>query len=168
MASRKSIPLAVCSALLLVIGCSDGGVGGGDRKSVYPVKGKITMNGAPVAGATVTFSPQSEQPVAYGRTNSSGEYALTTYDANDGAAEGEYVVLVSKSVSASSSESSGQSMHDAMTAGASGGGAHGGGSGQAEESGSLLPEKYSSQADSGLKATVSSSGDNNFDFDLQP
>lgn len=162
----------MCGALLLFIGCGPGGVGGGDQKKVYPVTGKITLNGAAVAGATVTFSPKQGQPVATGRTNSSGEYALTTYDANDGAAEGDYVVLVTKSAAPASDSSAGDSQHDAMTSGGGGGapGGHGAGSGGEDEAGgSLLPEKYSDTGQSGLTATVSTdSSKNKFDFDLKP
>lgn len=162
-------PLAIGGTLLLFLGCGGGGVGEGDQVDVYSVTGKITMNGAPVPGATVTFSPQEGQPVAYGRTNSSGEYALTTYEANDGAAAGPYVVLVTKSTGGSSQGPSEEEVHEAMT---SGGGAppggHGGAGGQDEGSGSLLPEKYSKQTASGLEANVTPDGENKFDFDLQP
>jgi hypothetical protein len=169
MASLKYAPLVVCSVLLPIVGCGPGGVGSGDQQDVYPVTGKITMNGAPVAGATVTFSPQQGQPVAYGRTNSSGEYALTTYEANDGAAEGDYIVLVAKSAGGGSEGPSEEEMHEAMTSGEDiQPGGHGAAGGGDESAGSLLPEKYSSQADSGLTATVTSDGENKFDFDLQP
>lgn len=172
MRSLKFGTLLLCGSLVLFAGCGSGGVGSGDQQDVYPVTGKVTMNGAPVAGATVTFSPQGKQPVAYGRTNSSGEYALTTYEANDGAAAGDYTVMVSKTVSAPSAVSE-ESVHQAMSSGeaappGSHGGGGGGGGGDDDGSGSLLPEKYS-QSGSGLTATVTTDeSKNKFDFDLKP
>ncbi len=74
---------------------------GPSRKSVYPVKGRVTdADGKPAVGAIVVFNRVSsdandkEQVNSSGTTDSSGEYTLTTYEAGDGAPEGEYVVTV--------------------------------------------------------------------------
>lgn len=154
----------VLLGLILFAGCS-----GGDenRVSVYPVTGKVTMGGAPVANAIVTFSPQNKQPVAIGRTDSNGQYSLTTYDPNDGAAAGDYVVLVAKTGSSSPAETE-QDMHQALNSGESAEAAMHAGAQEKESSGSLLPEKYGSAGSSDLAATVTESGDNKFDFDLSP
>lgn len=162
----------ICGILVLFTGCGGGSGGDGDRVTVYPVSGKITMAGAPVANAIVSYAPQAGQPAASGVTNSSGEYQLTTYEGYDGAAEGAYVVLVSKSAGGSSDEPSEEDMHAAMSGGGGGppGGHAGGGSGDGseQEETSLLPAKYSDRDLSGLEATVSKDGENVFDFELSP
>jgi hypothetical protein len=81
-------------AVLVAPGCCGGAVGDGNREPVYRTSGKITLDGAPVADATVTFSPKGGGPPAPGRTNANGEYKLT---AEDGATACDFVVLVVKS-----------------------------------------------------------------------
>jgi hypothetical protein len=137
-------------------------VGGEDREDVYKVTGKITLAGAPVADANVSFSPKDKQPAAIGKTDSSGQYTLTTYDAADGAAAGEYVILVSKAVSGSSSDSSSASDPDDPNYGKAPS------EYPDEESTSSLPEKYSVVTTTDLTATVKAEGENKFDFDLKP
>jgi hypothetical protein len=152
---------------LSVAGCTGGAVGSGDRQPVFKVKGKITMAGGAVPNAFVSFSPKGKQPVATGRTGTDGTYTLTTYDGGDGAAAGDYVVLVTK-VSASPPTTtlgghdpknipSGASMHAAQNAAAAAG-----------DAGSTLPEKYGRREQSDPNTTVKSSNDNVLDFDLKP
>ena len=136
-----------------------------ERADVYEVSGKITLNGAPVPDAGVIFSPRDGQPLATGRTNTSGEYTMTTYEAGDGAAAGGYDVILSKSAPAANT---GQSVsHEAY---ASGGGApsHSGPQGAAPQAQSLLPDRYSRPGESGLEATVTPGGENVFNFTLEP
>ncbi|MBD3675011.1 MAG: carboxypeptidase regulatory-like domain-containing protein [Planctomycetaceae bacterium] len=137
---------------------------------VYPVSGKITLGGAPVANAIVSFAPQGDQPAATGKTNSSGEYQLTTYEGYDGAAEGEYVVLVTKSAGSGSDGPSEEAMHEAMTSGGGPPPSHdaSGGENSGEEGGSVLPEKYSDREQTDLTANVTADGENVFNFDLSP
>ena len=61
-----------CSLLLLVMGC------GGP--SLAPVSGKITLDGKPLADATVGFYPLGANAAvtSTGRTNGKGEYSLKT------------------------------------------------------------------------------------------
>lgn len=55
------------------------------------------MQGKPVDGAVITFVPTSnEGQAASAITDSEGRYALTTWQAGDGARPGEYRVKVSK------------------------------------------------------------------------
>lgn len=153
-----------------VWGCGGGSEG---QVPVYPVSGTVKMAGNPVANAVVTFSPEADQPVAMGRTDSSGKFSLTTYDANDGAALGDYKVMVTKSAPSASATS--VATHDANNPAASSvnmTGAHaaarkagGSAAGSAE---ALLPVKYSRKGETDLRATVAEDGENVFDFDLQP
>jgi hypothetical protein len=57
----------------------------------------VTLDGAPVAGATVLFMPEGQggRP-ASGFTSADGEFRLTTYKDDDGALPGTYRVLIQK------------------------------------------------------------------------
>ena len=164
MQSLKPYFSAALFSVLFLIGCS-GGDDDADRVPVFKVSGKITMNGSPVANAIVTFSPLKEQPVAYGRTSGNGQYTLTTYEAGDGAASGDYIVLVSKSTGGGE-EVSEEAMHKAIGAGKDPSSMMHSAS-KKKDATSLLPEKYASSNDSDLTATVTESGQNEFSFDLK-
>jgi hypothetical protein len=64
------------------------------------VQGKVLVRGAPAEGANVTLYPaivESKKPAApapSGMTDSQGVFKLSSYDAGDGAPEGEYKVAV--------------------------------------------------------------------------
>jgi hypothetical protein len=67
--------------------------------TVYPVHGKILVNGRPATDCQIAFHRTSEGNKAFpatpnGLTGSTGEFELTSYNAGDGAAEGEYVVTI--------------------------------------------------------------------------
>jgi hypothetical protein len=87
MTLQKSFPgsLVGCLALALA-GCARGPV---------PVEGKVTMNGKPVAGATVVFIPEQGGPEAGAQTDDEGRFRLTGTK-TEGIMPGEYRVTVSK------------------------------------------------------------------------
>ena len=158
--------LSVGSSLLLLAlwaGCSGSG-GGGERVKVYRASGKVTMSGGAVANASVTFSPQEKQPVATGLTDNEGNFTLTTYEGGDGAAAGDYVAIVTKSVASSDPTAA---SHEAYASGKTDASAmHSAEKSSAPTSG--LPEKYSRVDQSDLKATVTADGDNVFNLELKP
>jgi hypothetical protein len=60
------------------------------------VSGTVTLDGKPLAGATVTFEPvEKGGKKATGKTDENGAYVLTTSKAGDGALPGKYKVTVS-------------------------------------------------------------------------
>ncbi len=72
------------------------------RKPTHPVEGKVTLDGNPLAGATLTFHTFVKETEKYatvcdGRTDELGRFKVTTYSRFDGAPVGEYVVTVAKS-----------------------------------------------------------------------
>lgn len=155
----SSLPAA---AVLALAGCG-GADGDAGRVDVYAVSGKVTFAGAPVPEATVTFSPTGQQPVALGRTDAQGNYVMTTYDSGDGAAAGDYKVLVMKAAAAAGA--SGPVGHDAYSAGAAS--SHSASSSGAG-AGSALPAQYSAVDKTPLTATVKTEGENTIDFALTP
>lgn len=152
---------------LTLVGCGgDGAVGSAPKIKTYKATGKITMNGAAVASAMVTFSPSGQQPAATARTDNDGKFALTTYDPGDGAAEGEYKVMVTKEGAPASSgptghdpnkPPSGAAMHAARQS-----------TGGSAAAAGLLPAKYSSAATTDLNATVDPKETKEYNFDLKP
>ena len=74
-------------------GCGDSG-----RIPVYPVRGKVTLDGQPAVGAYVIFHPTTKDEKKIGLkprgvTNDDGEFVLRTYESGDGAPEGDYQVI---------------------------------------------------------------------------
>jgi carboxypeptidase family protein len=81
----------LATAGIVLTGCSSS-----SRPPTYPVTGTVTLQGKPLAGAAITFVPTGEGEAASAITDSDGKYALTTWEAGDGARPGEYRVKVSK------------------------------------------------------------------------
>jgi hypothetical protein len=89
----KIAVLAIVFYGLVASGCgrrSDG------RLKSYPVHGRVTVDGKPTAGIYVFLNP-AQQPSTHGIfpnaiTNGDGEFWISTYDSEDGAPLGEYIV----------------------------------------------------------------------------
>ncbi|MEK6247545.1 MAG: carboxypeptidase-like regulatory domain-containing protein [Planctomycetales bacterium] len=69
--------------------------GGGDHDPTIPVSGTVTLDGMPLADATVSFIPENGRP-ANGTTDADGRFELTTYEKGDGVAISKHKVTVSK------------------------------------------------------------------------
>ena len=84
-------------AALFLCGCG----GAKERFEYAPVSGIVTVNGAPVSDATVTFSPvptadrKNPGPASIGTTDVSGRFTLTTIRGEAGAVIGQHRVAVS-------------------------------------------------------------------------
>lgn len=79
--------MAFSVACLLLAGCGDAG------PEVAPVYGVVTLDGAPLAGADVTFTPESGRP-SYAVTDDEGEYHLAYKPGVDGAVLGRHSVQI--------------------------------------------------------------------------
>jgi hypothetical protein len=79
----------VCALLLLLIaGCRG-------NTALFPVSGKISQkDGTPVSGGIVIFESVAQKVSARGEIRSDGSFQLGTHGNNDGAAEGEYKVVI--------------------------------------------------------------------------
>lgn len=150
------------SCLLLVVacvaGCGGGGASGG--ATTYPATGTVELNGQPLSGATVIFSPVGDQPTATATTDDQGNYTLQTYDFGDGAAAGSYKVTISKSQTPESD--GGDALGDDEHAEDTGEHSKDGGS-TAQE---LVQAKYTNASTTPLTAEVKADGENVFPFKL--
>ena len=85
---RITSVLAVCALMCLVSsGCGDSGPDLGE------VRGKVTMDGQPLANAIVTFTPLEGGRASTGQTNENGEYTLVFAD-QEGAIPGKHRVRI--------------------------------------------------------------------------
>ena len=116
-------------------GCDDG-------PTLHPVTGTVTFaDGRPVADATVEFAPTAGGPAARARLGDGGRFTLTTGE-KDGAVAGEHRVVVVQAV-----------LMDGLP-------------GHARHAGrqTVVAPRYRSFDDSGLRATVTADGGNDFGF----
>ena len=88
---RMSHLLAIAAVAALICGC-----GGSGNPDTYSVTGTVTLEGSPVGGALVSFSPTGDGKPATGITDASGKYSLTTFSQGDGAVPGTYQVTITK------------------------------------------------------------------------
>ena len=108
------------------------------------VTGFVTLDGQPVEGATVAFFPEGGERPARGVTDASGNFALMTFTAGDGALLGNHRVTVLKTEVIAAPRAKGAEEHpDTPTDG-----------GAAENVKHLLPIQYSSPSTSPLTAEV--------------
>jgi len=87
-------PLAVAAVIAFAAGLAGCGSG---QLGTASVSGKVSFNGAPVPGGTITFYPAggeagTESRPASGPIKPDGTFVLTTYEEGDGAVPGKYTV----------------------------------------------------------------------------
>ncbi len=89
---RNIVLFLLCISFLATTGC------GNKKMATNMVTGIVTLDGAPLADATVTFSPVAEGMLAVGRTDNAGQFTLQTQlgGVGKGTTEGEYAITVSK------------------------------------------------------------------------
>lgn len=87
------LPSLFSASLLAFAGCGgDAPVGG--PEGLIPVTGMITLDGAPVPNANITFTPKREGGTSTGYTDEQGQYELYFGPSAKGAVEGEHVVTI--------------------------------------------------------------------------
>ncbi|QDT78866.1 hypothetical protein CA11_22050 [Gimesia maris] len=133
---------------LLALSFSLAGCGGGvdDQPELGQVKGTVTMDGSPLAGVSVTFSPDSGRP-ATGKTDVAGNYELIYIRNTPGCKLGHNTVMISNSGEEDEMEMEGDDAVMPTTT---------------EEN--EIPAKYNSKTT--LEADVQP-GENTFNFDLK-
>jgi len=93
IASRLRVIAFHAVAVATLAGC---GQSAPPRVPVFPVEGRVEVNGRPAAGAVVILHPKgnASAPAARAQVKPDGTFAAMTYEPADGAAEGDYVVTV--------------------------------------------------------------------------
>ena len=89
-ASRQIVMAAACLLLLIPCGC-----GSGDRPPLGTVHGTITLDGKPLAGASVIFEPVEPARASAGFTDDDGKYELIYIRRDKGAKVGAHLVRIS-------------------------------------------------------------------------
>lgn len=134
---------------ILIVGCSSG------RLKTEPVGGVVTLDGVPLADATVGFSPvvPGEGAIGFAQTNKNGKYKLQTMNGNPdaGTLPGQYAVIVTKY----KTENTGRKTRDSLTGE------------MVDETKSVLivPEVYADVRKTPFSAIVVS-GKNEFNFEM--
>ena len=107
MAGRRIVGgLAVVAVVLVLAGCG----GGSKRPKLYPATGTVTLDGKPLADATVSFVP-AVGPPSDGKTDASGKFTIMT-SGQPGAPFGPNKVTVSKFTGTATMPSPGASAED--------------------------------------------------------
>ena len=126
----------------------------GNSLGTIPVTGKVTYNGQPVEGATISFMPDGQGRPATAISSSGGAYELSTLDSK-GAIPGPYTVVVRKT-EISLASTAPVSMEDALKLNNK----------PPPPPKELLPAKYADAAKSPLKFEVKKGQSNSFDLPL--
>jgi hypothetical protein len=141
----------ICIACLVGIVVLSGCAKKDSRPGRVQVCGTVLRRGQPVADATVIFEPLGSTPAATGSTDAQGQFALTTFDTNDGAVPGEYKVAIRK-VQVIKGARPANAPDDLAT--------------PPGDEKWLLPTKYGDTATSGFTASVKVAAKNDFKFEL--
>ena len=92
--SKSLASCAVVAAMLLSTGCG-GEKPIGDVPDLIPVRGKVTLNGQPLGGVTVTFTPVGpDGGTSTGVTDGDGMYRLYYGPSSLGAVPGSHFVTL--------------------------------------------------------------------------
>jgi len=147
---------AVAARLVAAVAClvaAGGCKPATNRPATAPVSGVVTLQGSPVAGATVSFQAVDGSRSSVAITDVSGRYELTTFVRGDGAVPGDYHVAITKITQEAVGTPAGEKYEPPT--------------GPIPEPKNELPPKYANADKSGLAATVTT-GKNTADFDLAP
>lgn len=139
--------LKVCGTVVLCLGL--GACGGGDRLPVVTARGKVTLGGEPLSGATLVFAPQDgNKQVGTALSGANGEFEIQTNNQR-GALPGRYKVIVTKFLYTEPRLQPGEHVE---TPG---------------ESRLLTPKKYSQLETTDLEVTVPPDGSEALEINLQ-
>lgn len=144
--------------LVTLVGCSKAPTR--DGPELVKVTGTITLDGEPVEGAHIRFSPETGGPAAFAVSDHRGRYELRTFDPGDGAIPGKYGISATKEVTEAGMEFDSQAAMEAYVK------EHGERPPKGETV-SVLPEKYSAKDTSELTAEITVAKDNRFDLELK-
>ena len=138
---EKAAPLSLAlMCLVLLSGC------GPAKPATVPVTGAVNLDGNPLEGASVTFTPTEGGRLTTGKTGASGNFTLMTFEAGDGALVGSHKVGVSKMEITSDVQGDPLAGPGSMLSGPPAAGGN-------KPPKSLIPKKYSNRRPLGLPST---------------
>ena len=90
----RTLKQGLCAPMLAALTLALPGCGSSNPET-FPVSGTVTLDGRPVSGAAVVFTPDTGQP-ATGTTDNAGQFELSTFQLGDGALPGKHRVTIAK------------------------------------------------------------------------
>ena len=136
------VSLFVLLLLVTVTGCPSGP----DLPPTVPAEGIVTLDGTPVADATIVFIADTGTYNATGVTKQDGSFQMKAFDQKSGIVVGSYKVEINKTVIESAGEKGGESNVNIKMG---------------------LPKKYATFTTSGLTYSATDKGDKAIKFDLK-
>ncbi|MEZ6129401.1 MAG: carboxypeptidase-like regulatory domain-containing protein [Planctomycetaceae bacterium] len=88
--------LTIAVTLFSVSGCGGGSAGPDERPARVQFGGTAKLNGAAIQDGLITFHPVGSGSGASGKTDSKGQFKMSTFESGDGVIPGEYNVTVVK------------------------------------------------------------------------
>lgn len=137
--------------LLLAIGCG--------KSKMSPVSGTVTLDGKPLAGASVLFAPEGSGKDATGETDQDGRFTMSTLQPGDGVLPGTYKVVISAPLGVPDTKQYTTS-EDAMSGAAK--------APAKKSTGPTVPTKYSRPDQTPLTQDVPVKGSVKFELTSQP
>lgn len=142
--NRRAFAAIVCGILIGVpVGCS-----GKKEVDTVAASGTVTYKGDPVANATVVFNPVTSGPLAIGVTDDNGKFTLKT-NKIDGAKPGDYKITVAPKTEETPMPGTKEAAEAAK-----------------KKKQPSFPDKFRRVESTTLKETVSASGTNEFELNL--
>ena len=142
-----------CLGTLSMFGCSGSQSENPNWPKRFKTSGTVTYQGKAIEGAEVTFTNTQGNSTGTGKTDSSGRFTLTTHLQHDGVVAGPQVVsirrvdVIDKTPKDVDESAGGKALPLEITW--------------------IIPEKFSIPTKSGLTASVTESGPNDFKFELK-
>jgi hypothetical protein len=151
--NHLSVPFPALICLLLFLGGGCSGSSRSDGPAVYPVSGRVLLNGEPVARATLAFQPLNDDgKPGIALTDNGGYFNSQTFEKGDGLIAGRYRVSIRKTFLVDRSGNIVELVTDD-------------GGGLAEKN--FLPDRYAEFSTSGIEVEVEAKRTNRLDpFEL--
>ena len=140
----RAITLLACTvfSVALVSGCNSGP----GLPATVPAEGTVTLDGAPVVDATITFIAEVGTYNASAVTDKEGKFAMKAFEEKKGAVPGAYKVAINKTIVEARSGKQGESDVNLKQG---------------------LPMKYSNFLTSGLTIQLEKAGEKNIKYELR-